>query len=424
MIRRLAGSPVLRLFSVAVIDQAMLSIANFGVVLVLIRYTEMAQYGTYVLVQVSIALLVSAQGAWLAGPLSVLAPKRDAAQRDQMLAVVNHGHRLWSRRLLPLALLVPPGGWALGLWDAHMAALAASSVLLAGAGLRRELGRAHLLIQSRPRQVLTGDAIYLAVMIVGVALAITLSDTPIPWAVLAQAAGALAGSGHLFRALGLPEPAADAPAREVWKDMRPLGTWGTVGATVYWVQSQAFNYLLAIRMSAASVGHVNSVRLLMMPVFLLATGVSSQLLPVAAAWLHEHGLRRLLRRLMFLAAGLLVLDLAYIAVLWLARDLITVDLMAKQIPGRDVLILLWASHAILGMLHTVFQAALLALERFKVMAYLNAIAAVSSLLVMWFAVQAVGAPGAVIGTAAGEGVYLLGILLLLAQSLKRAPPAN
>ena len=68
MFRTLADSRLLRLFSSAVIDQALLSATNFAVGLLLIRYTSDADYGQYVLAFNALLLITSFQGALIGGP--------------------------------------------------------------------------------------------------------------------------------------------------------------------------------------------------------------------------------------------------------------------------------------------------------------------------------------------------------------------
>lgn len=419
MIRRLAGSPLLRLFSVAVLDQAMLSAASLVVFLVLYRFTEAEQYGYYVLVLTSIALLVAAQGAWIGGPLSVLAPKESDDRRDHMLAAINHDQNRVLLRLLPLALVVPMIGGLIGVWSGQLALLGEVGVLAAWQMLRREFGRSALLIRGSPRTLFAADAIYVVCLLAGAGAAVLLPGSACIWAVLGMAGAAAAGDMYARRRLAFPAPIEAAAAREVWRQMRPLGVWAAVGATIYWVQSQSYNYTLALKLAVAAVAHVNAARLLLMPMFLLSTGVGSLLLPSVARWLHHEGLAFLIRRLWMFVAVVLAMDAMYFGLLWWARDWITGTIMNKEIPDRDLLILLWAGHALLGATHSVFMCALLAMERFRILAGLSALSAFAALAAMWFCVDRYGAPGAIMGTAVGELVYLTGVAILLTQSLRQ-----
>lgn len=419
MIRQLSSKPLVRLFSVAVIDQAMLSAANLILVLLLIRYTDSAAYGFFVLAQVSIALASSVLGSWITGPLSVLGPQRSDAQRESMLAEVNDDLRRFLWRLLGLGLPLPLLGAALQFWDGHTGLLGSITVATGMLVLRREFSRSALRIRLLTRELLVADGAFVVALLSLAGLAVWLPGPSAVWALCALGLASFAGERTARRFLGPLRKARIEGQPGAWAQMRGYGIWATVGSVIYWVQSQSFNYALAARLSAATVGHVNASRLMLMPVFLISTGVSSLLLPSAAGWLHHDGLPKLLRRLTQLVAILLLVDLCYLGVLWMMRDWITVHVMKKVIPDRDLLVLLWATHALLGMTREMYQSALLALGRFRASAWLSAVAALAALGVMWWAVSALGAPGAIAGTATGELVFLLGMAGLLVQSYRQ-----
>ncbi len=424
MIKRLYGSRILRLFSAAVIDQGIISLANLALAALLIRYVGAGEYGLFVLVQVSIALLASIMDAWVNGPLSVLAPQRSEEQRDVMISGVRFSLLRFLGLLFLPCLAVPLIGSALGFIESSMVPLLVMGVIAGTIGLYREFLRSALRIRAEMNKLLLADAAYVTVLISGAVLAVNVPDPSAVKALMALAVAAATGIFFLRRALDIPKFSDTAARKKSWREMRPLGIWAAVGAAIYWVQSQSFNYALAIRLSEVAVGHVNASRLMIMPMFQLCTGVSHLLLPSAAGWLHHEGLPSLVRRLLKFMAVLLVMDVAYLLVLWVMRDWITEDLMRAEIPHRDLLILLWATHALLGMTREMLQAALLALKRFRALAWLSLVAAVAALGSMWFGVVHLGAPGAVVGTAAGELTFLIGLIFLLMQSLRRDRAAS
>src|SRR5271167_1560943 len=90
---------VLQLFTAAVIDQILLSGANFLVGFLLIRKTSDYDYGLFVLVQSAVLLLITAQSAWISGPLAVLAPKRTPDIKQEMVGAVEGVQSRFIRRL-------------------------------------------------------------------------------------------------------------------------------------------------------------------------------------------------------------------------------------------------------------------------------------------------------------------------------------
>lgn len=412
-------NPLLKLFSVAVIDQALLSAANFLVAMALIRTTELKDYGYFVLVQVSIALAVTGQGALLGGPLSIVGPKKVPETRDQMLAKVDRARRRFLRFAGIAVLPIPALGYWLGLWKIELMWLGLAGIAAGIATLTREFYRMSLLVQSRPQILLRVDIVYVVLLFTFMGAALYSPGETYLWAVLALALASIIGAIYNFQLVGLASVQGESEeAQGIWKDVRRLGSWSTVGAIIYWIQSQSFNYLLAARLAVEAVAHVNAARLLMMPAFLLSNGVSGLLVPSAAGWIHHEGLRKLLRRLSLFFLIILVLDLCYFAFLWLTRDFITEEILSKVIEDRDFLILLWGLIVILGLARDISQAAVLAMEKIRTLAFFAALGAVTSLVTMVISIGLFGPPGAIIGVGAGELVYLCGISCVLVFALR------
>jgi O-antigen/teichoic acid export membrane protein len=238
-------------------------------------------------------------------------------------------------------------------------------------------------------------------------------------AVLGLAVAAALGGWHgrrsIDRAVGWQPGTAD----QAWRDLRPLAKWGTLSAMIYWVYTQSYNFVLAGRLDLAAVVDVNAARLMLMPITLLSVGVGSLLVPNAAGWLHHEGLPRLVRRLWGFCGGLVALALIYIAFIWWCHEWVARELMRESIGSLGLLLGMWSVLLVTSMVRDVFQAALLALQRFREMAAFTALAAVSALASMLVLIPHLGAPGAMAGMMVGEAVSLLGVALLLWQSYRQ-----
>lgn len=428
MIRRLAGSASLRLFSTAVIDQAMLSAANFTVGLLMIRYAPGQEYGYYVLAFSTIQLMVSAQGSWMSGPLAVLAPKRTEEDRRLMVGVLESSQRRFVRRWSIAAAPLPLLGAALNLWPWHDAWIASATAFAVWTTLRREYMRSVLMIYNRPSAVLHLDMLYIALLIstaLFAALSLTMAGAG---AVLGLAVAAALGSWHGRRSIDRAVGWQGGSAHQAWLDLRPLAKWGTLSAMIHWVYTQSYNFVLAGRLDLAAVVDVNAARLMLMPITLLSVGVGSLLVPNAAGWLHREGLPPLVRRLWGFCGGLVLLGLIWVAIIWWTHEWIARDVMRENIGNLRLMLALWAVLLITAMVRDVFQAALLALQRFREMAIFTAIAAVSALVGMNLLIPHLGAPGAMVGMLMGEAISLFGVAALLWQSHRRhratSPPRS
>jgi O-antigen/teichoic acid export membrane protein len=310
--------------------------------------------------------------------------------------------------------MVPAIGYFFKLWTGLESIVVAGGILACWTALQREYLRSVLLIYTRPHSMLRADCIYIIILLAGGLIAVYGPKPAVLWAVAALIAAAIMGASAARRSLGKDPGWISGDATPFWRDLRPLGVWATVGATIYWVYSQSYNYVLASRVNLTAVADVNAARLLLMPTIVLTVGVKTLMVPTAAAWLAETSLGRLIRRLIAFATGIAVLDLMYCAGVWMFRDWLSIDLMHKVIGDRDRLLILWAMLSLIALYRDLLQTGLFALHKFKPLAWLTASSAVVSLSIMWFGIDVWGPAAALIGQVAGEGVNLAGVILLLA----------
>jgi O-antigen/teichoic acid export membrane protein len=408
---------LLHFFGTGIIDQMMLSGANFLVGLGMIRYTNAVDYGQFVLVQSAILLLTSAQSAWLA-PLCAILPAKPPDLRRTIVGAVEASQSRILRILVILALTADLIGYLMGACGGVAAIVMGAGVLAGWAALQREYVRSILVIYARPQSMLRADVLYVSMLLALVAFAVFGTGFHSIGAVIALVAAGWAGWAGAHRSLGADPGWVRGNLAPYWREVQPLAIWSTTGAVTYWLLGQSYNYLLATRLNFTAVLNINAARLLMMPVIVFTLGINNLLLPVAANWLHEFGLRQLVRRLAVLTLGLLALDSVYFAFAWTFRDWLISDLLHKTIADRDLLLFLWACVSVISLLREVLQAALFAMKRMKHMAWLIALSAVVSLMISWFGVSHWGVAAALIGQISGECVNLGGLALLLRRQIK------
>ena len=410
---------LVRYFGTGVLDQVMLSGASFIAGFVMIRYTSDLDYGQYVLAQSAVLLIMSAQGAWLTGPLTAIAPKKSPETKRMMIGAVRASQARFLRRVAIGLLAATAAGNAVGLWGAQAAVVAGATIFAGWATLRREYLRSVLVIYSKPEWVLRADLAYVVVLISGISLAAYLNHWAGVCAIVALVFATGAGATAAHRIFAADPGWGSGDATPFWREMRPLAVWATVGAVIYWLFAQSYNYILAERLDLTAVTNVNAARLVLMPVFVFTMGINNLLMPVAANWLAQFGTRQhatpapdysrsASRRLISQTSdspGLFVTGSLAI-------------FLHKSIGDRDRLLLLWACIASIFLLREVLQAALFALRQVRSMAWLMGLSAIVSLSLMWAGINWWGAAAVLIGQVAGECVNLAGLTLLLWGRIK------
>lgn len=419
-----------RLFSSAVIDQALLSAASLVVGLLLIRHTSDHDYGYYILVTNAFLLAISLQRAFINPALAVRMARLEGAARGALASGLYREQRTVMRALVAVVAAVVAVLWALGTLDSFLAPLL---LVALGAGLLtldREFLRMALFAYHDPGAVLRGDLPYITLFIVGSGLS-TLTPWPTPAAVACIGLAAFLGARLLQRRLRRAAGWNPGPSSGLLAQIAPLTVWSTAGAAVHWTFSQGYSYLVAGVLDVGAVAAIAATRLLMMPVNLLSTGINALMLPMASRWLVERGASHVIRRLSVFALLLGVVAVAYFALMWLLRDWIFAVLLKKEFAERDHLLLLWSAIFLLMLLRDQLMTLLVARERFRALLALTLLSALVSIGTSYWAMLHYGQVGALIGMLTGEILNLAGILMLALQepeSLKTAgnrwpPPA-
>lgn len=413
---RFSASGLARLFGSSIADQAMLSAANFGVGLILIRYAAEAQYGYYILAFNTMMLLTTLQGTFIGTPMVIRLPGLDQAARRQWMGSLLRDQKWLGAAGGALALVVALAGWAMGLFDGESTLVVVAAIGLVLAALYREYLRGILLMYHRPQQVLGADAIYVAVLLAGCALAVR---TPVAaaGALLAGAMAALACASVLRRVLANDIERDAAPGR--LREIARMGFWAASGGVIYWLFNQGYNFLTAATLDLAAVAALAASRLTLMPINLLLAGMQKQLTPLASDWMHGMGARRTLRRLMLFSLALALFTLLYGAVIWLLRDWIFLDLMRKDFPQRDLLLVLWIGLFVLMVIREPIMMVPLLRQRFRALSAATLVCALIALAISYVGMLQLGPVGAVIGILTGEACYGLAVIVMAWREVRR-----
>jgi O-antigen/teichoic acid export membrane protein len=416
--RRASRLAFARLFSSAVVSQALLSAASFAIGLLLIRRSSDLQYGHYILATSAIALLVSLQNAFCGPALASQLSRLELPERRLLVGALL---REWPALLGVAGLLLAAGSLGLragGLLPWPDVLLLVTSIAAALVILHRECLRLLLFSYQRPQDVLRTDLLFATLTVAGV-FAATGATQAAPWAMVTLALAALLTIVWLTRALRRHEDWNHAPAPGRLRALVPLARWSIAGAAMHWTFSQGYVYLVAATLDVAAVAAIAATRLLLMPVNLLSTGIGSLMLPLATGWLDRHGATFLFRRLALFAAAMAALTLAWFGLLWLERDWIFGSLLRKQFAQRDSLLLLWGLLFLVMVVRDQLAYLMAAQGRFRGLTLLTLLGAIASLSASYAGMRQFGAPGALGGMLAGELITLAGILVLSWPTARR-----
>lgn len=411
MIGTARGGVFARMFGSALTSQALLSAANFGVALLLLRHTTDLQYSYYILITGGIILAVSLQNSYIAPAMVNRMTRLSPAEcgdltgglyREQWRIIVVAG---------VVATIITTAFWFEGLFDTMHLLLGLAAIAATVMALRREFFRMVLLAYRRAWEVLRGDVTYCVLLVAGVLLATT-STVPAAAAVLALGLAALVASLFLSRALRRREAWNEQGTPGILREIAPLASWSVAGAAVHWSFSQGYTWLVAATLEVSAVAAIAATRLLAMPVNLLTTGIGSLMLPLVSRWLHESGAPTVLRRLFWFALGIGAAAACYFTVLWFLRDWVFAVLLKKQFAQRDTLLMLWSASFVLMAINQQLLWLLVARQRFHRLTSLGLVSAVVGLSCSYWGMLRYGGLGAPLGILVGEGISSIGLAIL------------
>jgi O-antigen/teichoic acid export membrane protein len=421
---RLSGLPLLRTFGSALVIQATLSAGNFLVSWLLLRRTNDAQYGLYVLVFNSLLLVCALQGSFMQAQMIVRLVRLDPAGRASLVRGLLREQGRLLRFALWGAVAIVAIGWVCGALDGERSLLIVCATLAAIATLVRECLRMVLFAYRRPEDVLWGDLCYVAVILVGVMLA-TYAHAVATVATLAIGAAAGLSAILLSKAVSAGDPHCPdaAGSRGILRAFAPLGAWSVAGAAAHWALSQGYTFIVAGVLSVQSVAAIAGTRVLLMPLNLLSAGIGAQLFPLTADWVHTLGVLPALRRLVHVSIAFVASGLGYFAIIWFSRDWIFETVLRKHFVQQDALLLLWGGVFVLMLVRDQLVKLLAARERFPLLASITVASAVLSLACGWVAMGRFGEVGAVAGILVGELSNVVGIVILSFREIRKTVPA-
>jgi len=212
----------------------------------------------------------------------------------------------------------------------------------------------------------------------------------------------------------------------VLRELAPIGGWSAAGSGTHWVFSQGYNYVVAAALDVRSVAALAATRLLMMPVNLLSSGITSLMMPFAASWLTAHGPAVLFKRLWAIACAIGALSVCYFVIVWFGRELIFDHAFHKHFEHSDSLLLLWSAVFLVMVFRDQLQYLPGASMLYRRLTAITASSALISLAFSFVALQHLGSVGAPLGVLVGEICNVAGIIFLSIRRIRQGhtPAAN
>ncbi|MES2186496.1 MAG: hypothetical protein V4505_18235 [Pseudomonadota bacterium] len=401
----------------SLLDQAVLSALNLVLGLVLIRLTAKESYGIYSQLYVVGIFASSMIDSLVTGPLTTLAPGLDGTARATLVAhLARYQQRLATGLALAFGLLVAGITW----WMApeqQPLALGVAFAVYVYAGSLREFGRSVGFIEARPRTVLRMDALYVLAVAVGIGALVAADGLSLPAVMLVLGLANLVVLG--LRELG-PAALADASGyAEAVAAAWLRGKWALPGALLAWLTNYSYLSLAALWLGVAATADLNASRLLLMPISLCVLAWSRVARPHVVRLLAERRKDALDRYAWASVAGIEVLTIGYVAVLWLMLPWLQHHVLGAKYTGVEPLVLAWGAYFALNGARWIGSSLLTSGDRYRMLLLSGILCLVVMLAATSYAVPRWGAWGAVFALALVEALDLLLIWVVLLPRVRK-----
>lgn len=405
----------------AAIEQALWSILNLGVNLLLLRVASPDQFGTYAFWANVGFVFASLQNALTVTHLVVLPPGDDLSEERLPTERLMHGVTgifliLTGLSILAVTLFLRGQGQPIG---APMAALFVPAFLM------QQYFRFLSFSRGRPMEALTQTIAVLisavALLVLGSKLTTSLSADHILglFGLSYGAVGVVSGIAAVRR----QGVSFSAEALSGFRSfLKPTG-WLFLGVTSTELLTRFYAFAVAGAFGPAALASLTATQLLMRPIPLLATSWSQ----VARVDLVRRKEAGQWRSFSWMIIGALVGGLI-VSALWSGAVELTwpwisdLAFKGKYLEDRWM-VMLWGLSAALSLVQMVINTPLQVLQDFKALAIANAAASIVSAAGILIGMRMMGPGGAIVGTSLGQFVEVLIMGAILLTAIRQAQSA-
>jgi len=401
----------------SLLDQALLSVSNFAIGLVFIRYASKTDYYAYSQLLGYIALTIAMQGALINTTALTLLPQKSGVQRTEM-ANAYLGLQWGLSGVLSLIggaviWLVPA---AVAMDSVNLTLAAAMSCMVLSVWLREFLRNVQF-IRLRPDLCLWQDVLYVLGLVLGLGVLLAVGGVSAQSVLLVMAlAGALSALPWL-RSAELSLTGSWRGLGELLREVWPFAKWSLPAGLVAWAFGNGYLLIGAQVMGPEVMAEVVAAKLFAAPLGMVFVSWANVFRPRVSRNLADGDVAGVRRLTWVSMAGVLGIVLVYSLALTLAYPSLETHVLGHKYQGLSVDIAWWGGFFFASGLSGVCNGVLLAGGRFRHSFYAAAISSAISIPVMLLLGIWYGKDGLMLGLILGEATYAtvlyMGMRLLL-----------
>jgi len=306
--------------ALAVVDQGLISTANFLLGVSLARWGGPKSYGAYMVMFVAFLLIANLYQALLLEPSNVLAFSLFPSNNGRYLRVLLRMHAIFSICFVAatgvILVLAPRLNIRGPLASALTGLLIATPFVLLF-----WLARCFAYLEFSPGRAATGSGVYFGVLAAALGLAYAAGGlTPLRVFVCSACAASAASACLLLRYRCNQAPAnKELSLREVWRRHWRYGRWGLGTVGISWAQTNSISFTSGFFLGLSGVGGLNALVGLQLPMIQVLSAATRIALPRIAQCFTLYGGGATHRPVIRVAVILTALTSAYWFALTLAH---------------------------------------------------------------------------------------------------------
>ncbi|MFD2111279.1 lipopolysaccharide biosynthesis protein [Thiorhodococcus fuscus] len=405
--RLVAGTHGQAFFGLA--DQALISFGNLAIGMALIRLSSKEDYGLYIIGFGLLNLVTSINSALFTVPMTVMAhnQKTQADQRSYCMALLRSQVIFGATICLLIATAIYKSTDFSFSKSIDYPFAIALTIAIPGILLQDFFRRYHYL-EFKAYRAFAVDALALtATLLILAFAAITDKGDMHVWAIIGTGlAGALSGSAALAWS-GIHREPIHYGTRKAFLECWTQGRWALTGATINWTQGQSYAFFLSWLGGLAGLAEANAARLLLAPLGLLTTGLSSAMMPRLAKLRSEGRLQEMETQSLYFLFSMAFVTIGYSATAWTWRDTLTTAMLGEKYTNASLFILAWASVSLLTSVRISISILMQASVEFKRITFANFWSTLTVLSITGAYIHFYGILGSIYALAAGELIMTL-----------------
>ncbi len=398
-ISRVFKSKVLGRTAIASLDQALNSLANLGITLLLLKLVPKIDFGYFNIVITVISYFTWIQSAIITTPLNVLLASKNTEEESLFSSALFKGQTViitvFSIIIIVFSLLV-----YFVFYDSIIfLIIAAASFSLIGI-LSRSYFRQLAYAQELPQKALKQDLLFTIFYFAFIGLTLLISKFNIVTLILGMGISNIL----VFILYNINECSRVHfnDLKSAFKETWVYGRWSLLGVTVTYVQSYSYQYLIAIMIGSLAVADNSASRLLMSPLSFMLAGWGSIVRPRGSKLREQNLLNKFFKELVLASVLTTALIILYMLLLYYTGDILQRFLFTDKYKDSMEYVFYWGGIFIFQYIVANASFGLQVIKKFKNIALINIFTMLITIITSYFLILKFQIKGALFASMIGE----------------------